>query len=121
MSTTSEAIVNHSLFEENQDDQMHTQMGFLPFPANLNLPFGCHQSLKAFSAITSPSLASEAASAATNLAETLLVSAAQKQREDLTSFLGAAQLLSLERSRANPWYNLSYLIMLISFINYTPI
>ncbi|XP_061344941.1 probable WRKY transcription factor 13 [Gastrolobium bilobum] len=99
MSTTS--LVNHSLFEEQ--DQMPMQMGFLPFPSNLTLPpLVCHnQSLKAFSSIA-PSLASEADSAS-NLTETLFATSAQKSREDFSSSFGGAQFLSLHRSSVNPW------------------
>ncbi|XP_017407181.1 probable WRKY transcription factor 13 isoform X2 [Vigna angularis] len=78
MSTTSQTSVNHSLFEEQ--DQIPTQMEFnIPFP-----------STQAF-----PPL------------ETLFSTAVQRQREDLTSSLigggGGGQLLSLNRSRLNPW------------------
>lgn len=102
MSTTS--IVNHSLFEEQ--DQIPTQMGFHPFPPNLTLPpFGCQQSLKAFSALAPSSLSSVAASSA-NLEGTLpATTTVQKPREDLTSIFGGGggQLLSLNRSSVNSW------------------
>ncbi|KAI4345158.1 hypothetical protein L6164_012310 [Bauhinia variegata] len=99
----SETIVNHGLFEGQ--DQMPTQMGFLPFPANLIFPpLGCHQSLKTFTTIAPSLVSSEAVSNTANLTETLLASVAQKPREDLTSTLGAgSQLLSLQRSSLNPW------------------
>ncbi|XP_045823528.1 probable WRKY transcription factor 13 isoform X2 [Trifolium pratense] len=84
MSTTN--IVNHhSLFDQEQDHEIHMQTGFnIPFPSNMTLPplGNCHdQSLKAV----------------------------QKPRQfedlnDLTScFGGAGQLLSLNRSRGNSW------------------
>ena len=106
MSTTSQTI-NQSLFEEQ--DQIPTQMGFVPFPTNLTFPsLGCPQSLKAFGAIA-PSLSSEAVSTA-HLVETLLATTSQKPREDLTSSLGGGgggggggRLLSLNRSSANSW------------------
>ena len=105
MSTTSQTSVNHSLFEEQ--DQIPTQMGFnIPFPSNQAFPpLGCHQSLKSISAVV-PSLSSEPASSAPNFAETLFSTAVQRQREDLTSSLvgGGGQLLSLNRSRVNPWW-----------------
>lgn len=106
MSTTSQTSVNHSLFEEQ--DQISTQMGFnIPFPSNQAFPpLGCHQSLKSISAVVVPSLSSEPASSAANFAETLFSTAAQRPREDLTSSLvggGGGQLLSLNRSRLNPW------------------
>nr|QFI57476.1 WRKY83 [Glycyrrhiza glabra] len=85
-------------FEEQ--DQIPTQMEFIPFPP---MAMGFHQSLKAISAIT-PSLSSEAI----DFAETLLATAVQKPREDLTSSLvgagGGGQQFSLNRSRViNPW------------------
>ncbi|XP_027901924.1 probable WRKY transcription factor 13 isoform X2 [Vigna unguiculata] len=77
MSTTSQTSVNHSLFEEQ--DQIPTQMGFnIPFP-----------STQAFAPL-----------------ETLFSTAVQRPRQDLTSSLvggGGGQLLSLNRSRLNPW------------------
>lgn len=104
MSTTSQTSLNHSLFEEQ--DQIPTQMGFnIPFPSNQAFPpLGCHQSLKSISAVV-PSLSSEPASSAPNFAETLFSTAVQRPREDLTSSLvgGGGQLLSLNRSRVNPW------------------
>lgn len=100
MSTTSQTNINDSLFEEQ--DQIPTQMGFIPFPPNQTFPLlGCHQSLKPISAIV-PSLSSESASSAANFAETLL----SRPRQDLTSGLvgeGGGQLLSLNRSRVNSW------------------
>jgi len=105
MSTTSQTSVNHSLFEEQ--DQIPTQMGFnIPFPSTQAFaPLGCHQSLKSISAMV-PSLSSEPASSAANFAETLFSTAVQRPRQDLTSSLvggGGGQLLSLNRSRLNPW------------------
>ncbi|XP_020213068.1 probable WRKY transcription factor 13 isoform X2 [Cajanus cajan] len=103
MSTTSQTNVNQSLFEEQ--DQISTQMGFIPFPPNQTFPpLGCHQSLKPIGAIV-PSLSSETASSAANFAETLLSTAIQRPREDLTSSFGGGegQLLSLNRSRVNSW------------------
>ncbi|XP_027338899.1 probable WRKY transcription factor 13 [Abrus precatorius] len=108
MSTTSQTIVNHSLFEEQ--DPNPTQMGFIPFPPNLTFPLlGCHQSLKTISAIA-PSLSSEAAASTANFAETLFSTAVQRPREDLTSSLGGGgggvgggQLFSMNRSRVNSW------------------
>ncbi|WVZ20105.1 hypothetical protein V8G54_007427 [Vigna mungo] len=108
MSTTSQTSVNHSLFEEQ--DQIPTQMEFnIPFPSTQAFPpLGCHQSLKSISALL-PSLSSEPASSSANFAETLFSTSVQRQREDLTSTLigggggGGGQLLSLNRSRLNPW------------------
>ncbi|TKY73889.1 WRKY transcription factor 13 [Spatholobus suberectus] len=102
---SSQTNVNHSLFEEQ--DQIPTQMGFIPFPPNQAFPpLGCHQSLKPISAMV-PSLSSETAASAANFAETLLSTALQRPREDLTSSLGGGggggQLLSLNRSRVNSW------------------
>ncbi|XP_061375528.1 probable WRKY transcription factor 12 isoform X2 [Gastrolobium bilobum] len=85
MSTTSQTIVNHSLFEDQ--DQIPTQMGFIPFSANLTFPsLGCHPSLKSISVIA-PSLSSEAANSTANFAETLLATSVQKP-QDLTSIFG---------------------------------
>ncbi|XP_028229737.1 probable WRKY transcription factor 13 isoform X3 [Glycine soja] len=102
MSTTSQTNVNHSLFEEQ--DQIPTQMGLfnIPFPPNQTYPpLGCQTgTLKSISAIA-PSLSS-----ATSFSETLLSTAVQRPREDLTSNLlagGGGQLLSLSRSRVNSW------------------
>lgn len=103
MSTTSQTNVNHSLFEEQ--DQIPTQMGLfnIPFPPNQTYPpLGCQTgTLKSISAIA-PSLSS-----ATSFSETLLSTAVQRPREDLTSNLlagGGGQLLSLNRSRVNSWW-----------------
>ncbi|KAK2391055.1 putative WRKY transcription factor [Trifolium repens] len=110
MSTTN-ILNHHSLFDQEQDHEIHMQTGFnIPFPSNMTLPplGNCHdQSLKGISAIThsSSSLSPEAA----NFAQTLLATSVQKPREfedlnDLTSsFGGAGQLLSLNRSRGNSW------------------
>ncbi|XP_057417160.1 probable WRKY transcription factor 13 [Lotus japonicus] len=100
MSTRSQTIVNHSVFEEQ--DQIHPQMGFIPFPANMAFP--PYQSLKTLNEIA-PSLSSEAASTS-SFAETLLTTSVQKPREDLiTSTLGGGgdNLLSLNRSRVDSW------------------
>ncbi|OMO55888.1 DNA-binding WRKY [Corchorus capsularis] len=108
-STTSQAMLNQGLFEE-QGDQIPsaaaTQMGFFAFPPSLtsSLPFNCHQTLKAaFNNIAAASLYSP--SAASNLTETLFSSATtQKHREDnIASDFGGPQLLSLQRSSANFW------------------
>uniref|UniRef100_A0A5B6Z136 Putative WRKY transcription factor 13 n=1 Tax=Davidia involucrata TaxID=16924 RepID=A0A5B6Z136_DAVIN len=98
MSSTSQAMLNQGLFD---DQELSTQMGFFSFPPNLTIPpFGCHQSLKTL--ITMPP--SLAADAPTSLTETLLYSATPKQKEDITtSHLGGPQLLSLQRSSANLW------------------
>ena len=103
MSTTSQTIVNHNLFGEQ--DEMPTQMGFLPLPTNMMFPpLGCNQPLKPFSSISPNSLASDQADSTSNLtAETLLATTAQKSRLDLTSSFGGAQFLSLNRSSINPW------------------
>lgn len=107
MSTTTRSILNHggNLFEDQQY-LMHTQLGFLPnFPSNLTFPSsGCHQSLKNFHTI-GPSLASETASSAANLTETLFAATAQKPRQDIASCLGEpTHLISLNTSSAlNPW------------------
>lgn len=96
MSTTSQTnnIVNQSMFEE-QNDQIPTQMGFIPFPANLTLPPLAnyhHQFLKPFN---TTAIAPEAA----NFAETLLsTTSVQKPREDLSS-----NMLSMNRSRVDSW------------------
>ncbi|XP_022752012.1 probable WRKY transcription factor 13 [Durio zibethinus] len=105
MSSTSQAMLNQGLFEEQE---MPTQMGFFTFPSNLSCPplgLGCHQSLKAFNIAAAAPLAAEAdASSAANLTETLLSSStAQKHREDPASDFGGPQLLSLQRSSANFW------------------
>ncbi|XP_027366972.1 probable WRKY transcription factor 13 isoform X2 [Abrus precatorius] len=104
MSTTSQTIVHHSLFEE-QDQNMTTQMGFFPFPTNISFPpLGCHQSsLKTFSSIAPSSLAISQTDSASNLSETLFSTTPQKSRADLTSSFGGAQFLSLHRSSINPW------------------
>lgn len=99
MASTSQAMLNQGLFEEQE---MPTQMGFFSFAPHLNFPQlgSCHQSLKSF---TIPhSLVADAPSTA-NLAETLISSAAAKQREDVTAYLGGPHLLSLQRSSANLW------------------
>ncbi|KAK6258998.1 hypothetical protein SCA6_013472 [Theobroma cacao] len=97
MSSSSQAMINQGLFEEQE---MPTQMGFFAFPANLSCPapLGCHQSLKAFS------IESADAPSAANLTETLLSSATTaKHRDDSASDFGGPQLLSLQRSSANFW------------------
>lgn len=96
MSTTSQAMLNQGLFE---DQEMPSQLGFYSFHPNLSFPqVGCQQSLKAFN--IPPSLAADAPS---SLTDALLSSAPTKQREDITPHLGGAQLLSLQRSTANLW------------------
>ncbi|KAK7318517.1 hypothetical protein RJT34_03220 [Clitoria ternatea] len=99
MSTTShQAIVHHSLFEE-QDQNMATEMGFFSFPTNLTFPtppLGCHQSsLKAIISSMAPN--------SSQPDETLFSTTPQRSREDLTSCFGGAQFLSLHRSTLNPW------------------
>jgi len=94
-------IIDHNLFEE--ENQIPTQMGFIPFPTNLTFPFlDCNQSLKAFSSIAS-SLTSESDSTS-NLTQTLLTTNPQKSKEYLTSsFGGSTPFLSLHRSIVHPW------------------
>ncbi|KAH7565940.1 hypothetical protein JRO89_XS08G0042100 [Xanthoceras sorbifolium] len=112
MSSTSQlAMLNQGMFEDQAE--MPSQMGFLPFPQNLITfpPLGCHQySLKAFN--LPPSLVADQqhhhdhhVPSTTNLTETLLSSTTLKQREDdhIASDLGGAHLLSLQRSSANLW------------------
>ncbi|GAV82785.1 WRKY domain-containing protein [Cephalotus follicularis] len=96
MSSTSQAMLNQGLFEEQE---MPAQMNFFSFPPNLTHPsLGCHHSLKP---LTMPSLAADAPSI-THLAETLILSSAtHKQREAIASDLGGPQLLSLQRSSSN--------------------
>lgn len=116
MSSTTQAMLNQSLFDQEQE--MQTQMGFLPFPPSLSFPLlgSCNnQSLKSFTINSLPHPSSLAAhenevpsSTTINLTETLLLSSAGniKQREDhITSSadLGGPQLLSLQRSSANLW------------------
>ncbi|KAF2284299.1 hypothetical protein GH714_020320 [Hevea brasiliensis] len=99
MASSSQAMLNQGLFEEQE---MPTQMGFFSFAPHSTFPQldSCHQSLKGF---TIPhSLVADAPSTA-NLTETLLSSAAAKQREDMTAYLGGPHLLSLQRSSANLW------------------
>ncbi|XWS29438.1 hypothetical protein CRYUN_Cryun24cG0029600 [Craigia yunnanensis] len=104
MSSTSQAMLNQGLFEEQE---MPTQMGFLSFPPNLSSypPLGCIQSLKAFNIAAAASLAADAVpNSAANLTQTLFSSAAsQKHREDPASDFVGPQLLSLQRSSANFW------------------
>ncbi|AET04607.2 putative transcription factor WRKY family [Medicago truncatula] len=94
-------IIDHHLFEE--ENQISTQMGFIPFPTNLTFPsLDCNQSLKAFSSIAS-SLTSESDSTS-NLTQTLLTTNPQKSKEYLTSsFGGSTPFLSLHGSIVNPW------------------
>ncbi|KAA8546924.1 hypothetical protein F0562_003353 [Nyssa sinensis] len=97
MSSTSQAMLNQGLFE---DQELSTQMGFFSFPPNMTIPpFGCNQSLKTLTTMP-PSLGADAPN---SLTETLLSSATQKQKEDIASHLGGPQLLSLQRSSANLW------------------
>ncbi|XWS33236.1 hypothetical protein CRYUN_Cryun22dG0064000 [Craigia yunnanensis] len=105
MSSSSQAMLNQGLFEEQE---MPTQMGFFTFPPNLSFPplgLGFHQSLKLFNIAAAASLAAEADAPSTNnMTETLLSSAStQKHREDFASDFGGPQLLSLQRSSANFW------------------
>jgi hypothetical protein len=97
-------IVNHNLYEEQ--NQIPTQMGFIPFPTNQTFPsLGCNnQSLKALSSMAS-SLTSESADSTSNLTQTLLSSAnpQKSSREYLTPSFGGTQFLSLQRSSVNPW------------------
>lgn len=80
----------------------------MPFPSTQAFPpLACHQSLKSITALL-PSLSSQPASSSANFPETLFSTSVQRQREDLTSSLiggggGGGQLLSLNRSRLNPW------------------
>ncbi|KAK9039333.1 hypothetical protein V6N11_014537 [Hibiscus sabdariffa] len=96
MSSTSEAMQNQGLFEEQE------LPFFTAFPHNLtSCPplMASHQSLKSFS-ISEAALPHPAA----NLSETLLSSlASQKHRQLLSSDFGGPQLLSLQRSSANFW------------------
>lgn len=99
MSSTSQAMLNQSLFEEQE---MPTEMGFFPFASNLNFaPLG-HQALKAFPS----SLAAADVPSTINLTETLLSSAAAAgnlKQTTCDNLGGGAQLLSLQRSSANLW------------------
>ncbi|XP_022740153.1 probable WRKY transcription factor 13 [Durio zibethinus] len=106
MSSTSQAMLNQGLFEEQE---IPTQMGnFFIFPSSLSNcpPLGCHQSLKVSNiAAAAASLAADAVpNSAATLTETLLSSAtSQKHRHDPASDFGGPQLLSLHRSSANFW------------------
>lgn len=116
MSTTSPAIINHSLFEDQ--NEMPAQMGFVPFPiTNMSFPpLDCNQSLKAFSSIAS-SLASEGDSTSNLTVETLLATTALKSRSDhqyLTSSFGGPQFLSLHRSSVNPWLDNPNLVLIFN-------
>ncbi|XVF61793.1 hypothetical protein PTKIN_Ptkin08bG0158900 [Pterospermum kingtungense] len=102
-STTSQAMLNQGLFEEQE--MMPPQLGFFAFPQNLSScpPLGCHQ-FKAFNIASSLAADAVPNDSAANLAETLLSSAtSQKHREDLASDFGGPQLLSLQRSSSNFW------------------
>ncbi|KAE8722337.1 putative WRKY transcription factor 12 [Hibiscus syriacus] len=103
MSSTSEAMLNQGLFEEQE---MPTQMGFFTtFPQNLTSSpplMASHQSLKAFN-ITAAA-ADALPNSAANLSETLISSlTSQKHRQHLASDFGGPQHLSLQRSKANFW------------------
>ncbi|KDP35281.1 hypothetical protein JCGZ_09440 [Jatropha curcas] len=118
MAATSQSMLNQSgLFEEQE---MPTQMGFFSFPQNLTFAQmgNCHQSLKAAGGLisvtphhshnsVSGSTDAPSSTTTTNLTEALLFSAAataaNKQRDDLTSNFGGPHLLSLQRSSANLW------------------
>ncbi|XP_004504001.1 uncharacterized protein [Cicer arietinum] len=89
-------IVNNNLFEE-QNHEIPTQMGFIPFQTNLTFP-----SLKAFNSIAS-SLTSDSDSTISNLTQTLLTTNPQKSRQYLSPNFGETQFLSLHRSSVNPW------------------
>ncbi|CAK9167776.1 unnamed protein product [Ilex paraguariensis] len=93
MSSTSQAMLNQGLFE---DQEMSSQLGFFSFSSNLtSLPFGCNQSLKTLTTMPS-SLVADAP-------PTFSESANPKQKEeDIPSHFGP-QLLSLQRSSANLW------------------
>ncbi|KAE8670815.1 putative WRKY transcription factor 12 [Hibiscus syriacus] len=103
MSSSSEAMLNQGLFEEQE---MPTHMGFFTaFPQNLtSCPplMACHQSLKAFN-ITAAA-ADALPNSYPNLSETLISSlTSQKHRQHLASEFGGPQVLSLQRSSANFW------------------
>ncbi|XVF17113.1 hypothetical protein REPUB_Repub10bG0090700 [Reevesia pubescens] len=107
MSSTSQAMLNQGLFEEQE--MPATQLGFFSFPHHLSSspPLGCHQSLIAFNIAALAAAEAEAdavPNSAANLNETLLSSAtSQKVRDDPVSDFGGPQLLSLHRSSANFW------------------
>ncbi|KAI3461986.1 hypothetical protein Pfo_018649 [Paulownia fortunei] len=96
MSSASQAMINQSLFEE-QDLIMSSQLGIFPFHTNFaSLPFGCSQPLKTLAAIP-PSLAADSP---LTLSDQSIVT---KQREDFTSHFAGSQILSLQRSASNYW------------------
>lgn len=100
MSSASQAMLNQSLFEE-QDMIISSQLGIFPFQTNFaSLPLGCNQlPLKTLAAIP-PSLAAD--SPLITLSDQSIIT---KQKEDFTTnFAGVPQILSLQKSASNYWY-----------------
>ncbi|KAJ4952828.1 hypothetical protein NE237_029660 [Protea cynaroides] len=98
MSSTSQAMLNQGLFE---DQEMSSQMGLYTSPPNWNFsPLGYHQSLRLLS---SSNLSSTGADITCHLSENLS-SMAPKHR-DITSLLGELEAASVQRSSTNirPW------------------
>lgn len=85
-------MLNQSLFEEQQDMIMSSQLGIFPFHTNFSsssLPLGFNHPLKT---LDSPLI---------TLSDHSIV---PKQKEDFTShFSGLPQILSLQRSASNYW------------------
>lgn len=121
MASTSQAMLNQGLFE---DQEAHPQVGFFSFPPNMTLSApplmgsNCHhQSLKTFTTTIPCSLASDALpNSNIRLSETLLSSLSTstttplKHRDHQQDHIansdhnfGGPHLLSLQRSSANLW------------------
>ncbi|KAH6808224.1 WRKY DNA-binding protein 13 [Perilla frutescens var. frutescens] len=94
MGSASQAMVNHSLFEE-QDMIMSSQLGIFPFHTNFSssLPLGFNHPLKTLAADSSPLI---------TLSDHSILT---KQKEDLIAshFSAVPQILSLQRSASNYW------------------
>ncbi|XP_043697115.1 probable WRKY transcription factor 13 [Telopea speciosissima] len=116
MSSTSQAMLNQGLFEE-QD--MSSQMGFYTSPSNwsFSTPSGSyhHQSLRFLSSNNNPSSSTGGADITCNLPENLSTTTTPKHR-DFTSLLGEFETPSLQRSTNNiwPWGEVNHQYMGIS-------
>ncbi|XP_048334663.2 probable WRKY transcription factor 13 [Ziziphus jujuba] len=100
MASTSQAMLNQSLFEEDHQES-HPQVGFFSFPSNLTLPpLACQQSLKTFTSL--PCDAPNPQPPSINPSETLLSSLKHRDNQDQDHF-GGPHLLSLQRSSSNLW------------------
>ncbi|XP_042494079.1 probable WRKY transcription factor 24 [Macadamia integrifolia] len=99
MSSTSQAMLNQGLFEDQ--DHMSSQLGFYTSPPSWNFtPLGCYQSLRFLSSSNPSSTGADIT--CNNLSDQNISTTAPKHR-DVSSLLGEFETASLQRSSHNIW------------------